>query len=92
MAQRSLGHSFVSAVSIISLGTLLFLNHQTSSGAVNGSRRCISSESFNIRVNKLKSLYPTTLSPSDNALTCQQAAKTMQGDMSNRSLSPWKYR
>ncbi|KAM7424691.1 hypothetical protein PAMA_000851 [Pampus argenteus] len=70
---------------------LLFLNHHDSSGAVNRTRRCISSETFDIRVNKLRSRYLSARSPANNTLTCQQAAKEMRGDVSNRSLSPWKY-
>lgn len=93
---RSLSNLFVffCTCSQVSLGSLLIFSHR-SSGA--GGSRCLSEDQLRHRVDKFRKSYWDRLNvsrnlPQWNTMTCAQIARELRGELSNRSVSPWRYR
>lgn len=78
----------------VSLGSMLIFSHR-SSGA--GGSRCLSEDQLRHRVDKFRKSYWDRLNvsrnlPQWNTMTCAQIARELRGELSNRSVSPWRYR
>uniref|UniRef100_A0A3P8V1J1 Uncharacterized protein n=1 Tax=Cynoglossus semilaevis TaxID=244447 RepID=A0A3P8V1J1_CYNSE len=78
----------------ISLGSLLFFSDQVSSAHTSN---CVSADKPSSRLQRFLSRYTTTTPPpsrpnKEKERTCAEAAKRMSGDVSARSLSPWRIR
>ncbi|XP_040899373.1 interleukin-17A-like [Toxotes jaculatrix] len=75
---------------------LIFSSHTTglTAAAAQGSR-CISLDELNNRTDRFWKTHSNKLSFPQNLLqdarTCAQTAKQMRGDVSSRSLAPWRY-
>ncbi|XP_029310853.1 interleukin-17C-like isoform X2 [Cottoperca gobio] len=79
---------------MISLGSLLFFNDHTSAAAAYRSSRCISVDQVNDTVDRFERSFrgkPRLSKNLHDTRTCAQVAAEMRGELSNRSLSPWKY-
>ncbi|XP_042337486.1 interleukin-17C-like isoform X2 [Plectropomus leopardus] len=78
---------------LIYLGSLLIFNPQPAAAA--GRRRCIDADQVKRTEYRLQKMYQRKLPESNHlqdARTCAQAAAEMRTDLSDRSLSPWRYR
>ncbi|XP_034385378.1 interleukin-17C-like [Cyclopterus lumpus] len=68
---------------------LVFNDHLSAAAAAGGRSRCFSAEQVDRRRHPGRPGLAVDL---QDARTCAQTAADTRGDLSNRSLSPWRYR